>query len=207
VSHFDQQAKSWDDPKKIEMMNKLAVECIRLLELDDEKLDILDFGCGTGLFGMEFLPYAKSLTGVDSSEGMLKLFNEKTRDYENVRSIRINLERDSLRRKYDLIISSMTFHHLERPGEMIDRFETMLKEGGRIAIVDLDREDGTFHPDNDGMGVVHLGFSETVVKLWGGEDGLRVTHQIIHKIAKHGQEYGVFLALLSLRASPKESAE
>ncbi|MBV8803333.1 MAG: tetratricopeptide repeat protein [Gammaproteobacteria bacterium] len=40
-------------------------------------LDILDLGCGTGLCGALFKPYAKSLTGVDLSPNMLAVAAEK----------------------------------------------------------------------------------------------------------------------------------
>jgi predicted TPR repeat methyltransferase len=40
-------------------------------------LDILDLGCGTGLCGALFKPYAKSLTGVDLSPNMLAMAAQK----------------------------------------------------------------------------------------------------------------------------------
>lgn len=40
-------------------------------------LDILDLGCGTGLCGEVFKPYAKKLIGVDLSEKMLSLAQQK----------------------------------------------------------------------------------------------------------------------------------
>ena len=41
------------------------------------ELDILDLGCGTGLCGVLFKPYAKTLVGVDLSENMLAVAAEK----------------------------------------------------------------------------------------------------------------------------------
>ena len=42
-----------------------------------QQLDVLDAGCGTGLCGPLLGPYARRLTGVDLSEGMLALAKEK----------------------------------------------------------------------------------------------------------------------------------
>jgi len=42
-----------------------------------KQLDVLDAGCGTGLCGPLLAPYAGRLVGVDLSEGMLALANEK----------------------------------------------------------------------------------------------------------------------------------
>jgi predicted TPR repeat methyltransferase len=41
------------------------------------ELDVLDAGCGTGLCGPLLVPYARRLVGVDLSEGMLAVANEK----------------------------------------------------------------------------------------------------------------------------------
>ena len=69
MSHFNKEAANWDKPEKVEMMKRLAERVIEKLKLH-RTYDILDFGCGTGLFGLEFAPYAKSLVGVDTSEEM-----------------------------------------------------------------------------------------------------------------------------------------
>jgi predicted TPR repeat methyltransferase len=42
-----------------------------------KRLDVLDAGCGTGLCGSLVAPYARRLTGVDLSEGMLTHAKEK----------------------------------------------------------------------------------------------------------------------------------
>ncbi len=85
----------------------------------ESKVDIMDFGAGTGLFGLEFLGIAKSLTGVDTSEGMLAVFDKKTDGSKNINSINVDLEKESLDKRFDLIISSMAFHHIERPKSLL----------------------------------------------------------------------------------------
>ena len=45
--------------------------------VNDNTLDVLDGGCGTGLCAPVLAPYAKSLTGVDISSGMLGKANTK----------------------------------------------------------------------------------------------------------------------------------
>jgi predicted TPR repeat methyltransferase len=42
-----------------------------------KSLDVLDVGCGTGLCGPLVVPYARRLTGVDLSAGMLAQAKEK----------------------------------------------------------------------------------------------------------------------------------
>lgn len=197
MSHFNDKALTWDGPQKIQMMQKLASETMKKLHLK-EKVDILDFGCGTGLFGLEFADFAKSLTGIDTSEGMLSVFDKKTSGVHHIKSLKIDLEKENLSQKFDLILSSMAFHHLENPEEVLGKLKGMLNKGGRIAIADLDQEDGTFHPDNKGMGVKHFGFSKDLLESWAKKQGLIFSHFLIHNIQKNSRDYLIFLAIYQI---------
>ena len=69
----------------------------------------------------------------------------------------MNLEKgDTLTGPFDLVVSSMTFHHIRDTGMLLDRMAEILKPAGRIAIADLDSDEGKFHDTNDG--VFHNGF-------------------------------------------------
>lgn len=194
MSHFNQVANDWDNDGKVAMMQKLASEAKKALDLSGT-LDIMDFGTGTGLFGLEFQEYIKTLTGIDTSQGMLDVFNKKTENFSNIKSININLEEEPLDEKYDLIISSMAFHHLKDPQKLINKLKENLKPHGKIAIVDLDKEDGTFHPDNEGMGVQHFGFTQEELKDWAKSANLEFSYTIINTIHKNDKDYHQFLAL------------
>lgn len=197
MSHFNEVANEWDAPEKVQLMHSLASAARPYLKLED-KIDIMDFGCGTGLFGFEFYEQAKSLTGIDTSEGMLKVFDEKASKLDNVKSLNINLENESIDEKYDLIVSSMAFHHLIDPLEVLKKLKANLKAGGKIAVVDLDEEDGTFHPDNEGMGVKHFGFSQNELNAWADSAGLKLDHHIINSIEKNDRKYQQFLAIYTI---------
>lgn len=194
MSYFDHKAYNWDSLGKIELMGELALKAQQKLNLN-KKVDILDFGCGTGLFGIEFLEHAKSITGVDTSVGMLEVFDKKTRDYDHIKSINIDLEKNDLNEKYDLIISSMTFHHLSDPAKITLKLAGMLKEGGKLGIVDLESEDGSFHPDPEGMGVKHFGFSNEEIVEWADKAGLNVEISTINSRTKNDRKYMQFLAI------------
>lgn len=200
MSHFNEVANEWDSQGKVEMMKVLADKTFEILKSTGEMkdLDILDFGCGTGLFGLNFIDSAKSLYGIDTSEGMLKVFDKKTAGHGEVSRKLINLEEEDLNKSFDLIVSSMTFHHLNDPRKMIGKLKTMLSPKGRMAIVDLDKEDGSFHQNNEAMGVKHFGFSEQELASWAQEEGLSFETVIINKIDKNDRSYGQFLAVFSL---------
>lgn len=196
MSHFNKVANSWDSPQKAERSRKFADEIKKVINLDDH-LDIMDFGCGTGILGFEFIKNAKSIFGIDTSEGMLDVFDQKASEFSNITSSNINLEEETLDRKFDLIISSMAFHHLNGPDKMLISFSKMLNPLGQIVIIDLESEDGTFHPDNEGMGVKHFGFSEFEVSKWGQKSHMKSKFHIVDTICKNGRNYKLFLAVFN----------
>lgn len=196
MSHFNEVANEWDSPGKVEMMQKLASRVKEKVTLGSE-LSILDFGGGTGLFGLEFDEHASSLEVIDTSQAMMDVFDKKTAGDKRFSSRMLNLEESDLNEKYDLIVSSMAFHHLNNPQAVLKKLASSLKSGGRILVVDLDKEDGTFHPDNKAMGVKHFGFSREDLEGWGRELGLKTDWYIINEIEKNDRTYGQFLMVYS----------
>ena len=56
ISHFDQAAATWDDnPMRIALM-KAVGEAILREARPTKNMDVLDYGCGTGLVGLYLLP-------------------------------------------------------------------------------------------------------------------------------------------------------
>ncbi len=139
---------------------------------------------------------AKTLTGLDTSAGMLEVFDRKTQQHSNVSSLNLNLEEGgALPSTYDLILSSMAFHHLTSPVKILSQLKKALSPGGRIVIVDLEEEDGSFHPDPEAMGVKHFGFSRETIASWAKENDLQVEVRSIYEMEKDGKSYKQFIAL------------
>jgi len=158
-NRFDKDAPSWDEKShRVKLASDIA-ESIRQTVQMNLDMEILDFGCGTGLVSLGFASGVKSLTGVDNSAGMLQVFKEKAdaRGLKNVTSLHLNLAGgDRLPGFYDLILSSMTLHHVEEILPLLSKLFAALKPGGTLCIADLDLDYGFFHSDN--KGVHHLGF-------------------------------------------------
>jgi ubiquinone/menaquinone biosynthesis C-methylase UbiE len=188
-------ANSWDTPEKIALSAHYA-DRIRSHLKSKNPAKILEVGCGTGLLGANFLNETSTLLGVDTSKGMLDVFNEKFKGLK-ARSVLLNLEEEELHENnFDLIISSMAFHHLKNPAAMINKLKKLLAPGGAIAVIDLDAEDGTFHPDPANMGVFHFGFSDETTRSWGSSAEFKdYSREIVHNIEKNDKLYPLFLAI------------
>lgn len=195
MSHFNQLANSWDTPEKIIQNEKYAKE-VRELISNKNPQRILEVGCGTGLLGSQFITKENFLLGIDMSTEMLKVFDEKFRGF-NTRSLLLNLETHDLpETQFDLIVSSMAFHHLKTPLDILNKLKRHLTPNGAIAVIDLDEEDGTFHPDPKNMGVYHFGFSSATMEKWAKTIEARsFSRKTINVIAKNNKEYPVCLSV------------
>lgn len=154
---FDKVAAAWDEnPARVKLASDIAKAITRQVELTPE-MDAADFGCGTGLLSFALRPYVRSITGIDSSPKMLEIFNGKTADLPNIKSLLVDFEKgDTLTESYDVIVSNMTLHHIKAPLPLMQRLRHHLKPGGYLCLSDLDLEGGQFHGDN--TGVFHFGF-------------------------------------------------
>ena len=71
------------------------------------RLDVLDAGCGTGLCGALVAPFARRLTGVDLSDGMLAHAKDKNVYHALVKAELTEYLRAN-REAFDLIVSADT---------------------------------------------------------------------------------------------------
>ncbi len=197
MNHFNEAARSWDSPEKIERAAVFA-RAIKARVPLDPPIRVLDVGCGTGLLAFQFRDQASAIVGIDTSPGMLEVFREKAKEIPGAEAVELNLEERPFEGKgeFDLIVSSLAFHHFEHPAEMLRRLAGMLCPRGRVAIVDLDQEDGTFHHDPQNQGVKHFGFSRERAESWAREAGLSLlSREIVHQLDKNGRKYPVFLGI------------
>jgi len=195
--HFENAAPTWDTPERQQLISGYAKN-IRSHLTTQSNLRVLDVGCGTGLLSGNFLGNGNEILGIDTSEDMLKIFRSKfDKRSEEIRGLLFNLENEDLKEGlFDLIVSSMAFHHLKNPGLMLQKLRNMLSSNGTIAIIDLDQESGAFHPDPANMGVHHFGFSRQTIEGWAKEAGFpKMEYELIHTIEKDSGKFPVFLAV------------
>lgn len=157
---FDAAAAQWDeDPGRVRMAEDICRAMERHVSLFDD-MDVLDFGCGTGLVSLKWAPMVRSVTGADTSQGMIDVFRAKARSQgsSNVHTRHLR-PGDRIEGSYDVVISSMAFHHVEDVDALLSDMFRILKAPGYLCVADLDPDEGEFHPDN--TGVFHSGFDRS----------------------------------------------
>jgi ubiquinone/menaquinone biosynthesis C-methylase UbiE len=175
--NFDKDAARWDEhPTRVRLGQDVAGAVARVVPLGPT-MDVLDFGCGTGIVTLQLAGSVASVTGVDSSQGMLEVLNEKIgrQGHTNVTTRHLH-PGDDLAGAYDLIVSSMTLHHVEDIDALLTQFFRSLKVPGWLCVADLDPEQGEFHDDN--TGVFHFGFERDALRRAFVEAGFVDVHDL-----------------------------
>jgi len=103
----------------------------------------MEYACGTGLVSGNLAPYAKSILGVDISQGVVDLFNkrfaDKNVDQERFRAIRAELKGEDGEldnEKFDVIICTSAYHHFEDVSQVTRLLVHFLKSSGALIVID-----------------------------------------------------------------------
>lgn len=201
-NHFDNAAATWDNQPCCIALMKAVGEAILREARPTEKMDMLDYGCGTGLVSLFLLPHVRSVTGADNSPGMLEVLRKKLTEggIGNMGVIKLDLQHDRLpAKRYHLIVTSMTLHHIADRDRALRAFHELLLPGGTLCIADMDTEPGIFHAPDVAASVHHHGFDRGELKSQLEEIGFEnvgdVTAHIIRRPGQGSDErdFPVFL--------------
>lgn len=192
-NRFDQAAATWDEkPRRVALSAAIATAIETAIPLKQSMVG-LEYGCGTGLVTFAIAKHIGEMVGLDNSTGMITVMEEKKKVYgvTNVSPFHgamANLDRPPL----NLIIISMTLHHIEREQELLASFYKNLQPGGFLAIADLEAEDGSFHKD---LGTVpHNGFDPQRLSHSLRSLGFAGIHgETIYTVEKNKKRYPIFL--------------
>jgi len=190
---FEHKADTYDrDDYRVTNVENIANTIIASISLN-RKMHLMDFGSGTGLLLERIAPLVQKITAIDISQAMNhKLDKKRARLGCEIDILEVDLESTDITDEFDGIISSMTMHHVKDIRAMFVKFYSMLKEGGIIAISDLDKEDGSFHSQE--AGVYHFGFERDAIANAANQAGFReveiIDASVVHK---SNGEFPVFL--------------
>lgn len=184
IDHFAHKASSYDQNRsRVDNVENIASSILNAIKFDSS-MHVMDFGSGTGLLLERVAPHVGKITAVDVSNSMNAQLHAKQNDLGClIEIVETDLEKSDIDGRFDGIISSMTMHHIEDIGAMFGKFYSMVKDGGFIAISDLDLEDGSFHTED--TGVYHFGFDRGEFARSAAEAGFHMVQvssaSVVHK--------------------------
>ena len=189
---FAHKAQEWDTrPLPVQISSGVFAALSEAVALTPD-LSVLDFGAGTGLVATQIAPRVARLLAVDVSAAMLQQLASK--EVQGDLTIRCHdILEAPLGETVDLVVSAMALHHVQDTKALFAAFFDHLTPGGRVALADLDSEDGDFHPPGI-EGVFHDGFDRAdlaaIARSAGFVEPRFVTATEIHK---DGKSYPIFL--------------
>jgi len=196
--NFINKADNWDSPMKVGMAKKFVAEMLKNINLDNGK-KVLDYGCGTGLVGMEVAHLVKSVVFLDSSAAMVnvlenklgKAFKKHEYSSENIKVIIGDINK-YITKDIDVVFSLMALHHVEDVQAAFEHISAnILKPGGLLAIGDIKEENGSFHGEEK---VPHNGFNiPNLAQQLEFSEMEVITTTTYNTIQKNGNEYEQFI--------------
>ncbi len=196
VRTFDERAPDWDTPRRIARAEEAAETIAAAIDIP-AGCRAIEVGAGTGLLGLALLPRLGSLVLADTSDGMLAEADRKIRDgrLDEVRAVHFDLATDAPPpgAPFDLVVSLLLLHHVKDTRAALAGMHRLLAQGGQVAAIDLDTEDGSFHAA-DAEGVHHNGFDrERLAELARNAGFTDVRVGDGHPIDDEGRAYPMFL--------------
>ncbi|MGB8019940.1 MAG: class I SAM-dependent methyltransferase [Candidatus Nanopelagicales bacterium] len=202
---FDAEAATWDDDPGHE---KRQVAVARAIEeaLDlNPRMSALDVGGGTGRLSILLADWVGSAVVTDPSAGMVLVARKRIEEAglsDRLRAVRADLTTDRLGGSYDVVWSSMALHHVQDLGGLLRSVASLLVDGGRLAIADLDEDpDGAFHADKADFNGHHGFDRERLAEQLVRAGFANVNFVDATKILKGDREFGVFLCTATKGAS------
>lgn len=171
VDLFEDKAGDWDTRPVPMQISEGVFGALQGAVALDPTLEVMDFGAGTGLLSARIAPLVGRVLAVDVSPAMLEQLTAKPALQGKAEAICQDILDRPLDRQVDLIVSAMALHHVEDTPALMRAFHDHLRPGGRVALADLDAEDGTFHPPGIEC-VFHAGFDRAALAAVMADAGL-----------------------------------
>ncbi|MCL6604896.1 MAG: class I SAM-dependent methyltransferase [Paenibacillus sp.] len=134
-----------------------AHNAIREYLVDAKSKSAIDFGCGTGLVGMNLLSDFNSILFLDTSQNMINQIKQKISDLniQSAETLVFDFEKeDRMDIHVDYIFMTQVLLHIKDVELVLARLYDVLNEGGHLLIVDFDKNEDVVSD------MVHNGFDQ-----------------------------------------------
>jgi predicted TPR repeat methyltransferase len=190
---FHDKAAEWDTRPVPAQISQGVVQAMLARVPLSPDLVVMDFGAGTGLLGGGLAPHVGAIHAVDISAAMLAQLAAKEALRDKVTVHCQDILAAPLDVDVDLVVSAMAMHHVQDAAALLRALRAHLRPGGRVALADLDAEDGSFHPPGT-EGVFHAGFDRDALGRLMAEVGfVDVAFDTATVVHKEGRPYPIFL--------------
>ncbi len=159
IEQFDNIANTYDTAERVNIAN-LSSSAIEKSLGNTKYKTALDFGCGSGLVGLNLINDFEKVYFLDTSLNMLKVVDEKIKKLglDNAETIYLNLEEDNnmdLDIKFDCVFMCQVLLHIKDYKPVLEKLKNLLNPNGTLVVVDFDKN----HSINSEF--VHNGFIQT----------------------------------------------
>lgn len=190
---FEDKARDWDERPVPQQISEGVFGAMKDAVAFSPEHTVMDFGAGTGLVATRIAPLVGHILAVDVSPAMLDKLAQKPELAGRVEVFCQDILHEPLDRRADLIVSAMAAHHVQDTRALLRTLFAHLAPGGRLALADLDAEDGTFHEAGT-EGVFHAGFDRAALADLAREAGFSDLHFVTAcEVEREGRRYPVFL--------------
>ena len=145
---FDQDAAFWwDQDGPFKMLHRMTPLRKSFMEkhIDCLGKNILDIGCGGGLFAESLAELGANVTAIDSSEASIKVANthaqlsQKKIDYRQVDFLTFAQQMTKKEQMFDVVTAMEMIEHVDDQKLYIQCMASLLKPGGYLVISTLNR--------------------------------------------------------------------
>ncbi|MDQ7094366.1 class I SAM-dependent methyltransferase [Desulfosporosinus sp. PR] len=153
---FEIIANTYDTPERIQVA-EVSANAIRDYLVDAKGKNAIDFGCGTGLVGMNLLNEFNSLLFLDTSPNMINQVKQKISGSHGQKAATLcfDFEKDSLADLHaDYIFMVQVLLHIKDVELVLSRLYEVLEESGHLLIVDFNKNEKVVSD------MVHNGFEQ-----------------------------------------------
>ena len=166
---MNDKVKKFENPERLKELS--PKETLKKIGFKDD-MCLCDIGAGTGIFSVEASKISKNdVYALDISQDMIDILNIKKSDENLVNMKVIRVETDTLPIKdniCNIAIMITVMHELENIEIMMNEIKRILKDGGKLFIVEFHKKKTPFGPPED-----HRMSIEQVTKICE-ETGFRV---------------------------------
>ncbi len=153
---FEQIATIYDTPERVHIAS-VSADAIRKFAVATKEKIAIDFGCGTGLVGLDLLDAFHSILFLDSSPNMIKQVQQKITALRipNAATMCFDFETEVTSDLHaDYIFMAQVLLHIKDVEFILTRLYDVLNPGGHLLIVDFNKNENIISD------IVHNGFDQ-----------------------------------------------